>query len=267
MLKNRYIWGMKKWKPIIYSLLTFLFVMADTTSLLAPSFLQTQLQHHRVRTARSEKDANLQKMFNAKGLQYPPKRLFMRVFKSEQIIELWAADDAKTPMTLVNAYEVCAMSGDLGPKRKQGDRQVPEGFYHISRFNPNSNYYLSLKVNYPNKADRIQSPYSNLGGDIYIHGHCASWGCVSITDPIIKEVYWLAAQVQYGGMEELPVHIFPSRLSDFKYAILQHLYEEEPANLKLWSSLKQAYDYFETHKQLPQVEINDEGNYLVHPLL
>ncbi|MFK7908607.1 MAG: murein L,D-transpeptidase family protein [Chitinophagales bacterium] len=254
---------MKRWKPIIYSLLILSFVLADTSSLLAPSFLQTQLQHHRVRAARSEKDANLQKLFDAKGLQYPPKAFFMRVFKSEHVIELWAADEADTPMTLVNSYDVCAMSGDLGPKSKQGDRQVPEGFYHISRFNPNSNYYLSLKINYPNKADRLRSSFSNLGGDIYIHGHCASWGCVSITDPIIKEVYWLAAQVQYGGMEELPVHIFPSRLSDFKYAILQHLYEEEPANLQLWNSLKQAYDYFETYKEVPQVEIDASGEYLV----
>ncbi|MEZ4883750.1 MAG: L,D-transpeptidase family protein [Chitinophagales bacterium] len=258
---------MKKWKPIIYCLLTLLVVLADTSRLLAPSFLQTQLQYPRVRAAQSEKDATLQKIFDAKGLEYPPKTLFMRVFKSEHIIELWAANEVDSPMTMVKSYDVCAMSGDLGPKRKQGDQQVPEGFYHISRFNPSSNYYLSMKIDYPNDADRIQSPYSNLGGDIYIHGHCASLGCVSITDPIIKEVYWLAAQVQYGGMSELPVHIFPSRLSDFKYSILQHLYADEPSNLQLWSSLKQAYDYFEIHKQLPQIEIDALGEYLVHPQL
>lgn len=230
---------------------------------IAPSFLQTQLQHYRVQAARNEKDANLQKMFDAKGLQYPPKSLFVRVFKSEHIIELWAANEEETPLTLVKSYDVCAMSGDLGPKRKQGDRQVPEGFYHISRFNPNSNYYLSLKINYPNDADRLQSPYSNLGGDIYIHGYCASRGCVSITDPIIKEVYWLAAQVQYAGRNELPVHIFPSRLSNFKYSILEHLYADEPEYLQLWTSLKQAYDFFETHHQIPPIEIDEEGKYLV----
>ncbi len=258
---------MKKWKPIIYTLFVFSMVLADTSSLLAPSFLQTQLQHHRVRTARSEKDATLQKIFDEKGLQYPPKSLFMRVFKSEHIIELWAANEPDTPLTLVKSYDVCAMSGDLGPKRKQGDRQVPEGFYHISRFNPSSKYYLSMKINYPNDADRLLSPYSNLGGDIYLHGQCASLGCVSITDPIIKEVYWLAAQVQYAGSSELPIHIFPSRLSDFKYSILQHLYNQEPELLQLWSSLKQAYDYFEVHKQLPQIEIDALGSYIVHPLL
>lgn len=256
---------MKQWKPIIYSLLTLFMVLADTYALLAPSFLQSQLQHHRVRTARSEKDATLQKKFDAKGLQYPPKSLFIRVFKSEHVLELWAANEVNTPLALVESYDICAMSGDLGPKRKQGDKQVPEGFYHISRFNPNSNYYLSMKINYPNNADRKLSPYSNLGGDIYLHGHCASLGCVSITDPFIKEIYWLAAQTQYEGTQELPVHIFPSRLSDFKYSILQHLYEQEPEHLQLWSSLKQAYDYFETHKQLPKTEIDAFGHYVVHP--
>lgn len=259
---------MKKQKPFLYTLLVLLLIMADTSSLLAPSFLQTQLQHHRVRTARSEKDTILQKVFDAKGLQYPPKALFMRVFKSEQIIELWAANEDNTPLTLVKSYDVCAMSGDLGPKRKQGDRQVPEGFYRITRFNPTSKYYLSMKINYPNDADRILSPYSNLGGDIYVHGECASLGCVSITDPIIKEVYWLAAQAQYAGTGELPIHIFPSRLSDFKYSILQHLYQDQPELLQLWSSLKEAYDYFEDSRLVPHTEIDALGHYIIQsPIL
>lgn len=78
-------------------------------------------------------------------------------------------------------YKICAKSGHLGPKRRQGDRQVPEGFYHINHFNPNSNYHLSLMINYPNASDKIKSQAPNPGGNICIHGSCVTIGCLPMT--------------------------------------------------------------------------------------
>jgi murein L,D-transpeptidase YafK len=89
----------------------------------------------------------------------------------------------------IKTYTVCATSGLIGPKRMQGDLQIPEGFYYIDRFNPYSNFYLSLGINYPNTSDRILGDKNNLGGDIFIHGDCVTIGCLPITDSEIKELY------------------------------------------------------------------------------
>ena len=177
-------------------------------------------------------------------------------------MELWAANSGDAPFELVKTYEVCAMSGDVGPKRKQGDLQVPEGFYHINHFNPWSKYHLSLKVSYPNGSDRKLSPHSDLGGDIYIHGSCASLGCVSITDPYIKEIYWLSAQVK-DHQYRIPVHIFPARLSPFKYKLLKYLYKNDRQMLAFWKNLKSGYDYFEKNRQIPKITVRQDGSYAV----
>ena len=102
-----------------------------------------------------------------------------------------------------------------GPKRREGDLQIPEGFYYIDRFNPKSNFYLSLGINYPNQSDRVLGKRGNLGGDI--HSYTAAGvtiGCVPITDEYIKEVYWLAVQAKSNGHAKIPVHIFPTELDD-----------------------------------------------------
>src|SRR5690606_11025729 len=97
--------------------------------------------------------------------------------------------------TLVKTYPVCSSSGLPGPKRKKGDRQTPEGFYHIDRFNPQSAFHLSLGINYPNSSDKILG-HSDPGGDIFIHGSCVTIGCVPLTDDLIKEVYVLAVEAK-----------------------------------------------------------------------
>lgn len=242
--------------PIIFVLLCCL----STQLVFAPNFSQRQLQNYRVQIAQMEKDNTLFNDFLAANVNYPPQRMFMRVFKSEKQMELWASNTATDSYRLIKTYDVCAMSGDLGPKRKQGDLQVPEGFYHINHFNPQSNYFLSMKMSYPNSSDRRLSRHSNLGGDIYIHGSCASLGCVSITDSYIKEVYWLSAQVK-DYQHQIPVHSFPCRMSEFKYSILKHVYKNKPEMLTFWRGLKQGYDYFETHRQVPAMQVGGDGYY------
>jgi hypothetical protein len=107
------------------------------------------------------------------------------------------------------------MAGELGPKRKQGDNQTPEGFYAISYFNPRSDFHLSLHIDYPNRRDRAAGADGvKLGGDIFIHGGCLSEGCLAITDEGIRELYWLAVEARSVGQRRIPVHIFPARLGD-----------------------------------------------------
>jgi murein L,D-transpeptidase YafK len=141
--------------------------------------------------------------------------------------------------------------------------QVPEGFYHISHFNPSSQFYLSLKVNYPNASDRKRSAAPALGGDIYLHGHCVSVGCLAMTDPAIKELYWLLVLAKEAGQGQVPCHIFPVRLTPAKRGLLRKLYADEPELLAFWAPLGQAYAYFEEHRRLPRVNIHAQGHYVV----
>jgi len=254
----------------MYIYLKYLFSVIFCISLVfyAQIPASTSIYGTRVQAAKYASDQALRKLFTEKGVAYPPKSLYMRVFKSENIWEVWASNDAQSSHTLIKSYEVCAMSGMLGPKRMQGDLQVPEGYYKIAHFNPWSTYYLSMKVNYPNKSDRLRSAHRNLGGDIFMHGECKSIGCVSVTTDNIKEIYWMTAQARhFGKQRHIPVHIFPTRLGDMKFQILEHLYASNPALRQLWAELKQGYDHFEASQIPPEVRIGAKGEYIVKPRL
>ena len=125
--------------------------------------------------------------------------MYVRVFKQERGLELWVRPVSGDRFALLRTYPICALAGVLGPKRIQGDRQVPEGFYTIDLFNPESSYHLSLRINYPNQRDRAASPRKHgLGGDIFIHGGCKSDGCIAINDQAIQELYWIAVIAGLG---------------------------------------------------------------------
>jgi len=162
---------------------------------------------------------------------------------------------------LITKYEICASSGTIGPKRQQGDGQVPEGFYYIDRFNPNSNFHLSLGVNYPNESDKKLGK-KNLGGDIFIHGSCVTIGCMPITDECIKELYVLAVEAKTQGQEFIPVYIFPTRLTDKKITQLAIEYAQNQALLDFWKNLKTGYDFFDRNHKIPKVTINKTGEYI-----
>ena len=153
--------------------------------------------------------------FHEKELD-PAAEAFIRIYKRERTLELWVRAEGSDRFELLNNYDICALAGELGPKRQQGDSQVPEGFYAIDFFNPESDYFLSLHVDYPNVRDRSMAQGDlNLGGDIYIHGGCNSDGCLAVTDEGIMELYWMAVEARSAGQQTIPVHIFPARLDDF----------------------------------------------------
>lgn len=186
-------------------------------------------------------------------------RLFLRVFKQEDVIEAWVRPDNAEQYHLLRKYSVCQKSGTLGPKRREGDRQVPEGVYHIDRFNPNSLYHLSLGLNYPNASDRLRGDPSAPGSDIFIHGDCVTVGCLPITDPLIEDLYALAETAKSYG-HPVAVHIFPFRMVDH-YA--DRLAATAP-HLDFWKELHPIYQFFETSKNLPVVTVSPAGIYLAH---
>jgi L,D-transpeptidase catalytic domain len=150
----------------------------------------------------------LEPWFKKAGVSYPPNEIVMIAIKDEKKLELWARDTG--PFKMVRHYDIKAASGMRGPKLKQGDRQVPEGIYHISRLNPNSNYHLSMKVDYPNQFDRdhaMDDGRTDLGGDIFIHGKAVSAGCLAMGDAAIEELFVLSAHV---GTDNIRIIISPS---------------------------------------------------------
>ena len=225
------------------------------------TFKDKQQRYPRVRTAFAEKDALLRSLFADRGIPYPPEKLFIRIFKQEKILEIWAFSTTDAVFKLVKSYPICRTSGNLGPKRREGDLQIPEGFYYIDRFNPKSRFYLSLGINYPNRADKILGREGELGGDIFIHGGCATVGCVPITDKYIKEVYWLAVQAKSNGHAKIPVHIFPAKLDNPAIARLKSTFPNDDTLINFWENLKIGYNWFEQYRRLPAVSVNQDGTY------
>jgi murein L,D-transpeptidase YafK len=165
---------------------------------------------------------------------------------------------------LLTTYPFCASSGVLGPKRKEGDLQIPEGVYNINHFNPFSDFHLSLGVSYPNSSDKILSDPKSPGGAIYVHGNCVTVGCIPITDDKIKELYVMAVEARNSGQEKIPIHIFPTRLSDESLTSLQTDYAGSPSLIKFWENLMPVYQSFERTKTLADVSVDKQGRYSIN---
>ena len=229
------------------------------------SFIDYQRSFSRPQEAMARKVDTLKRQFAAKKLVWPANYIYIRSFKYDSQLEVWVKQRPADSFRLFKSYPVCALAGSLGPKRMQGDFQVPEGFYYINEFNPNSNYYLSLGLNYPNASDRVLSDSIKPGGEIYIHGSCVTVGCIPITDQQIDELYVLAAYARDQGQHYIPVHIFPCRFDVPKsLAYLNDLTKDDPGLNDFANQLKDAYTYFERHRRLPIVMITDDGRYHIN---
>ncbi len=210
------------------------------------------------------KTDSLKKQFEAKKLSWPVKEMYIRSFKYDRQLEVWVKSADNETFKLFKTYRVCMLSGTMGPKRMEGDYQIPEGFYHINDFNPNSNYHLSLGLNYPNASDKILADDAHPGNNIYIHGSCVSVGCLAISDEPIEEVYILANQAKEAGVDFIPVHIYPVRYDNKKSAEYLTQFTKNNQSLQEFAaSLKVAYDYFEAKKDLPIVMVDKQGKYIV----
>ena len=228
----------------------------------AQNFRNFQLSCSRVSDAWKKYNDSLAKEFKKKNIAYPPKDIYLRAFKAQNELELWGRNNEYTEYKLIKIFHICALSGILGPKRAEGDHQVPEGYYFIDDFNPKSDYYLSMLINYPNYVDNLQGAKIRRGGDIYIHGGCVTVGCMPMTDEGIKEIYTICLNAKVNGQENIPVHIFPTRLTKSGWAYLAREYVNYPENQNFWESLRAGYEYFEKNHKLLPVMYSPEGKYV-----
>jgi murein L,D-transpeptidase YafK len=225
-------------------------------------FYQAQLRFPRVREALKTKGKIVDEMLLSKGISSTNFEVFFRAFKKEQKFEMWAKNKSENTFKLLKTYDFCASTGMLGPKRRSGDRQMPEGFYTIDAFNPTSNYYLSFRVNYPNSSDKKFADQLNPGDNIFVHGSCISIGCIPVGDENIKEIYLLAARAK-AGEQEIQIHIFPNKMNDENFNSLKSEFASNVTLLEFWSGLKPGFDAFEKTNIVPIVSVDDAGKYVV----
>ncbi len=218
----------------------------------------------RVKNARAEKTATVKALFKNAGIAYPPHRLFIRAFKNEGDLEIWAQAAADKPFVLIKTYPICERSGFSGPKRREGDGQVPEGFYRINHFNPHSSFHLSMKIDYPNESDCILSDREHPGSAIFIHGDCVTIGCLPMTDDAIKEIYIMTLD-SHHPKRAVHVHIFPFRMTDENYKSLPPYLDLTGKHREFWRNIRQGYLYFEKNRLLPKISVEKDGSYRIEP--
>jgi murein L,D-transpeptidase YafK len=183
--------------------------------------------------------------------------ILARIFKEEAEMEIWK-QNRDGQYTLLKTYPICRWSGDLGPKKKEGDRQAPEGFYTITpgQMNPASNYYLAFNTGFPNTYDRA---WGYTGSELMVHGDCSSRGCYAMTDEQIQEIYALARESFFGGQKAFQLQAMPFRMTALNMA----KHRNNP-NFAFWKMLKEGYDHFEASKQEPKVAVC-EKRYVFDP--
>jgi murein L,D-transpeptidase YafK len=243
----------------IIILLTSLFI--TTSFSLPPDFLREQKKYERVKIAYQEMGALVTSTLKQQNIPEDELNIMIIAYKSEQQLELFAKNKTDLVYKKILSYAICASSGILGPKRKQGDSQVPEGFYHINRFNPASFFNLSLGLNYPNQADRRKSKAKNLGGDIFIHGDCVTIGCLPMNDKI-KEIYIYAIQAHQNGQLNIPVYIFPFKMDNEKLNKFKGLNTDKKELLDFWDNLKTGYEKFNREPKELKETVDSSGNYI-----
>ncbi len=230
----------------------------------APAFRPTSAQqkYPRVRAARRRRTDDIQALFAKAGLDYPPAKTLLRVFKLDDTIELWVAPRRSKKFVHLKDYAVCMRSGFPGPKRRRGDMQVPEGFYEITWFNPHSEFLLSVKVGYPNRSDRIRGDRPNPGGDIFIHGSCVTIGCLPITDRWIEELYLICLDSHRRFGKRTLVQIFPTNLDKAGLSRLKKEFAKLPKLINFWEELVPGYALFEKEKKPARFRIGADGRYI-----
>lgn len=116
----------------------------------------------------------------------------IHVFKAQRRMELLRGGQ------VIARYRIALGDAPVGHKRQQGDERTPEGDYRISYRNDRSRFHLSLRISYPNEADRRQARARGVdpGGDIMIHGATPpgdkrDWtdGCIAVTNAEMEEIW------------------------------------------------------------------------------
>lgn len=202
--------------------------------------LPLHAEEPRVTQARQRVQAGLGQHFG--------KPVFIRIIKEDYELELWL-QDADGSWGIHKVYDIAAMSGDLGPKQAEGDKQAPEGFYRVvpGNMNPRSRFHLSFNIGYPNAYDRR---LGRTGSFIMVHGGDKSIGCFAMTDPCIEEIYTLVNEAFKAGIPNIPVQIYPFRMNP------ERMQEEaESEHIKFWQHLLPGWQHTESrHEPYPDAD-------------
>ncbi len=213
---------------------------------------------NRAESAKAENWHTVSSAMQAIGLTINPLHVYIRCFKQEELVQVWVSNEAHEDYKLLRNYAFCINSGTLGPKRKEGDNQIPEGLYYIDRFNPNSNFHLSMGINYPNDNDLVHADKSQPGSDIFIHGECSSVGCISLGNKSIRELYTLAKEAHDQG-HQVRVDIFPYKFNAENFIAANSQYNKHQ---ELWSQLYPFCTTFEKEYVLHEFEMTADGKYV-----
>ncbi|MCA2371064.1 murein L,D-transpeptidase [Agrobacterium genomosp. 3 str. CIP 111-78] len=180
----------------------------------------------------------------------PASPVLVRIFKKESELEVWKIDRTGN-YALLKTYPMCRWSGKLGPKKSDGDRQAPEGFYHVSAgmLNPKSQYYVSFNLGYPN---RLESALGYTGDALMVHGACSSSGCYAMTDQGVGEIYAIVQEALRSGQDRFQVQAYPFRMTAENMA----RHRDDP-NIPFWRTLKEGYDIFAMTRRQPKVSVCD----------
>ncbi|BDS06131.1 hypothetical protein NT6N_11710 [Oceaniferula spumae] len=175
--------------------------------------------------------------------------VFVRIFKESRELEIWIKHRESGKFRHFRTWPIAAMSGDLGPKLAEGDRQAPEGFYSVDRSNmkPDSTFHLAFNIGYPNAYDQAQG---RTGSFIMVHGNRVSIGCFAMTDYLVEEIYTLCTTALENGQRYFRVHVFPFQMSEARLSK-----ETGSKWYDFWLNLKEGYDWFEEKKTPPEVSV------------
>lgn len=179
--------------------------------------------------------------------------VFIRIIKQENAVEVFLKSKSSNTFSLLHTYHIAAMSGSLGPKKKEGDKQAPEGFYYVPyrSLNPASNFHLSFDLGYPNTYDKA---HDYTGSFLMMHGSNVSIGCFAMTDQAIEEIYTICeAALQSGAQKFFRVHSFPFRMTEENMK-----QNQSNPNYAFWKNLKEGYDYFEQNHIPPSISVSNK---------
>lgn len=174
--------------------------------------------------------------------------ILIRLYKETSELEVWKQNNSGS-YALLKTYSICKWSGALGPKKAEGDRQAPEGFYTVTpaQMNPASSYYLSFNIGYPNAYDRS---WGRTGSNLMVHGACSSAGCYSMTDEAAGEIFALARDSFRGGQTSFQIQALPFRMTAENFA----KHRDDP-NMPFWKMLKVGTDQFDLTRRPPKVDV------------
>ncbi|MBY9065570.1 murein L,D-transpeptidase [Hyphomonas sp. WL0036] len=234
-------------RPNILAILIAMLGFLCLPALFAFAHSETVPETARSRAAYTAQEALLKTALSEKGLALGSP-VFLQVTKEPAQLTAYV-QDTEGRFQPFRSWPVCAVSGGLGPKMREGDGQAPEGFYAIKpgQMNPASSFHLSFNLGYPNAFDRANG---RTGSFLMVHGACASIGCFAMTDPVIEEIWTLMEAALEKGQTSVPVHIFPFPMTEANMAA--HSSSEHAA---FWQSLKPAWDAFANSGKVPTVSV------------